>query len=169
MDETVNPYESPQQPSVDSGRWFRPAILPALLYSLGYSVVLLTTLQFFISSSHLVVAMVAGVLGVPGLAVVFVVEFRVRVKAHGIWGQNSWGLYRDVAWSSMVSARRINMAGLRFIRVASDDGFVLRIPLFLADRRGFAAMVCDLAGPGNPLAEFLAQRWPREASPQRAH
>src|SRR5271166_5146114 len=49
----------------------------------------------------------------------YVAYFKVYVNPDGLRACNSWGAYRTVAWSEVLSARPVNVPGLRFLRVST--------------------------------------------------
>ena len=160
MGETVNPYESPKETTESTDRWFRSAFVPTFSFILACVAPLVTLLLLTdsdVGTRQFVYTMLGSVVCVFVGNVALVAAFQVRVHTRGIRGYNFWGRYRDVDWSSMVSARPINTLGLRYVRVACEEGFVLWIPLFLVDQRRFVELVCELAGGDHPLTRFFTE------------
>jgi hypothetical protein len=83
--------------------------------------------------------------------------YRLRVHELGLRGFDVWGRFRSVRWPEMTDATPLDLLTLPYLRVhTTDAGVELTIPLFLADRAGFARLVTECAGPENPLARYLA-------------
>ncbi len=89
-----------------------------------------------------------------GVVLLAVPLMRVFVSADGLSCYTFWGRYYTVPWSQVEAARPINV-GLRYLRVRSAQGFVLWVPLFLADMSRFRAAVVEAAGEGHVLSRAL--------------
>jgi hypothetical protein len=71
--------------------------------------------------------------------------------------------YVTVRWDSIHRVRPINMGGLRYLRLKSDEAKrEIWLPLYLADPRGFTEFVAEYAGEDHPLTCELRRRFPTE-------
>ena len=145
---------------------FRVSFLGVLSYvaayglSIGLGIGLLLTL---LAGDHIpaegwAVAAVAGLLVGAVLVGIMVAVFSTKVSAAGIRAFDVWGFPHVVAWVDMTTARRLNMGGLKFLRVSSDaKGRPLWIPLFHRRQVEFVAAVTSLAPVGNVMRSHLEQ------------
>jgi len=84
---------------------------------------------------------------------------RVRVDSQRLESTDFWGFRRALAWSGIERVERRRLLSLCWLRIlARDGGRPLWVPLFLADRAGFAAAVEALAPEDNPVRVHLAAR-----------
>ena len=84
--------------------------------------------------------------------------------AEGLRAFNAWGLYRTVDWKDIEAVQLVSLLGLHYARAEIDKvGGPLWIPLFLARREQFAAMVRTYAGADHPLTKtrWFRSGWPR--------
>jgi hypothetical protein len=131
--------------------------------SIGVPLGLLTAFLLFgtllppVTLLLVIVTAVAGGEVVAVLAVALFVAFlKVHVGPDGLRACNAWGLYRTVAWADMLSARPVNMMGMRFLRVHTTGALLpLSVPLFLHDFERFCSLVRQYAGPDHLLARAL--------------
>lgn len=141
--------------------WFRQALLPtfALLAVPALATgLLLALLREGLALEPLALLarwrwLLAACAAAAGLVVVL---FRVRVGPEGLRAFNAWGLYRTVDWKDIEAVQLVSLLGLRYARAEIDKvGGPLWIPLFLARREQFAAMVREYAGADHPLTKTL--------------
>lgn len=87
--------------------------------------------------------------------------YRIRVHDGGLRGYDAYGRFRSVLWSSMAKARPVALLGLEYLRIETPDpGVELVIPLFLSERARFERLVCELAGPINPMSRHFDRSAP---------
>ena len=101
----------------------------------------------------------------PALTVLFVTPlvlyFRTYAGPETLTGLNVFCLWSTVRWDSIRRIRPVNFAGLRYLRLKSDESrWEIWLPLFLADPHGFTDLVAEYAGEDHILTAALRDRFP---------
>lgn len=141
---------------------FRSAILPPYVVTLLITVVVSAGVVLFRHGLALDWAAIGlrflwTAVGVFLFIVAAVVLFRVYVTAEGLRCYTFWGIYYTLGWPEIDSVRKINLLGLRYLRVgSSQSNHTVWVPLFLADMPRFRAAVREFAGEENTFARALA-------------
>jgi hypothetical protein len=79
------------------------------------------------------------------------------LSSSGLSATDAWGRPRFATWASIESARRVNLGGLRYAVLTTNDGKPrLWVPLFLTDQAGFEARVLGSAPESNEFHVLLA-------------
>jgi hypothetical protein len=82
--------------------------------------------------------------------------FPVHVQPEGLRCYDFFGIYHLAKWSEITAVRPIWILGLRYLRVRSRDcPRVVWLPLFLAGKEEFTALVRERAGEEHMLTRFL--------------
>jgi hypothetical protein len=85
-----------------------------------------------------------------------VYAFRIFISEKGLWSYNFWGVYREIGWSDIISARRINLLGLWYLRMTCHNSReAIWLPLFLARRKEFAVLIARYTEDSHPLRPFF--------------
>jgi hypothetical protein len=107
---------------------------------------------------QVLVTVLAAILA-AGLVSAAIAYYGVYLCLDGIRCYDSLNIYQFARWGSLEGVRPINFLGLRYLRVrAAGLRRELWVPLFLSDPDGFRKVVVALAGPANPLTQWLEQQ-----------
>jgi hypothetical protein len=105
----------------------------------------------------------AGALGVApvalGLIVTVSFTYRISLFRDGVASYNPWGSWKRefLAWSAMATISRERLLGLGYLRICSADGkSEVWVPTVVNDQQRFVALVLQLGGSENVLAQALA-------------
>ncbi|MBS0205012.1 MAG: hypothetical protein JSS49_19060 [Planctomycetes bacterium] len=106
----------------------------------------------FLLLSAAVMAMIAAAMA----ALVAVVVVSLHVYQDGLLGQDCWGRRCWITWTSVSRVARINIVGLRYLKIYGDAGSrVLWMPEFLARRLECDNVILALVPQDHPLREQL--------------
>jgi hypothetical protein len=113
----------------------------------------------------LLAAQAVGLALAPVLTTVGVVPLMLYFKTYAgpetLKCTDVFARYVTVRWASISVIRPVNMGGLRYLRLKSDEAKrELWLPLFLADPHGFTDLVAEYAGEDHPLTRELRRRFP---------
>ncbi len=90
---------------------------------------------------------------------IIVAHFRIGISSRGIDGHDVFGRRRFVPWALLESAKFINFAGLRYVRLFAEDGArPLWLPLFLSNQDEFERTVQHFAPGENTLPRYFKER-----------
>jgi hypothetical protein len=84
--------------------------------------------------------------------------FKVKLNPRGISCFNFWGIYSFVLWDEMRDAKIFNLFGLKYVRVFFRNSRIpLWVPLFIKNREGFSAALCEFAPTSNMLRQAFVR------------
>jgi len=101
--------------------------------------------------------LVASVLFIALFTGLVVFLYRVIVIEEGIYAYTWYGVYQYLAWQDIISVSRMNIPGFGYLRVVTQRGAVVWVPLFLKNFKEFREAILAYAGdPEHPLVKYLA-------------
>lgn len=143
---------------------YRSSLLIPWSWVLGYSVGVISLVILVIEGGRPDWrALLYAILGTAMVSILFcavlVAYFTVELTPQGIRGYNFWGRYRFVPWSSMCATKHVNLGGLRYVRVFSEnESTPMWLPLFLHGMDAFETSVRTVAPEHNVLRAFFEER-----------
>ena len=112
-----------------------------------------------VSLQHLfIVVWISTLIGDILLGFICAAYFKVKLNPHGISCFYCWGIYSFVLWDEMREVKIFNLLGLKYIRgVFRNSRIQLWVPLFIKNRKGFSAALCEFAPVSNLLRQAFEQ------------
>lgn len=101
----------------------------------------------------LVVFAVLSLLSSP----ILIACFPVHINSLGIRAYNFWGIYHNIAWSEIRLVKLLNILGLRYLIVKSDENRSILVPIFLSRKQQFKEDVKVYAGESSLLVQALSK------------
>lgn len=87
---------------------------------------------------------------------ILVLGFTFKISGSGINGCNFWGKYRFVEWNTITDCGTINMLGLKYIRVFTQDNKApIWVPLFLNHMQDFREDIINLTDHGDSIRSYF--------------
>lgn len=146
----------------DDTQVFRPGMLEALWMTLvSYTLVFVVCFPLSAllarASLFLFIYAVTSPFFIIGTATLAVWLSKTLVNSAGIRGYNAIGVFRTVSWCEMKHVSRINLLGLKYLRVHTNNSkWVLWLPLFHIQQQELEQMVLTHA----PIENVLRGHFP---------
>ena len=141
---------------------FRSAFKPLFIRTYAGALMvycLLTLAEDGFEPDMVAVDLLLALVGLPlvlSLTFVVVRMFPTIVTSERLSDYSFWGRRRTVEWEQITAAKLVNVLGLQYVRLRTDDGrSPVWVGLFLRDFEGFRQLVLAFAPEGNAFRDFL--------------
>lgn len=145
----------------DRDHIFKISFFPIFFYSLILAIITFIILVFLddelnVNLKAVIFALVFCSLGSALLSLILLNYYKITINSTGVKGTNFWGKSKFVQWPNITSAKKINLIGLKFVRLYPRDGSLpIWIPLFLNNMSEFEDIIIKLTPEGNAAQKFF--------------